>query len=125
MIYLGMLNAKINLTPNCVVELNHPLDGGSYALSYSTQKSIDAMTGGEKPNILLTGHHHKAMYLFYRNIHALECGTFEAQSAWMKGKRLAAHVGGWICTVHVDDNGNVTRFIPEFVPFYDMVKEDY
>lgn len=125
MIYLGMLNAKVNLTPNCVLEINHPLDGGSYALSYSTQKYIDSITSGEKPNILIIGHHHKAMYLFYRNIHALEAGTFESQSAWMKGKRLAAHVGGWICEVHVDRNGNVNRFKSEFIPFYEMIKEDY
>lgn len=125
MTYLGMLNAKINLTPNCVIELNHPLDGGSYALSYSIQKYIDSMSGGEKPNILINGHHHKAMSLFYRNIHAIEAGTFEAQSAWMKGKRLAAHVGGWILTVHVDDEGHVNRFVPEFIPFYDMIKDDF
>jgi UDP-2,3-diacylglucosamine pyrophosphatase LpxH len=125
MTYLGMLNAKINLTPNCVVELNHPLDGGAYALSYSIQKYIDSMTGGEKPSILINGHHHKAMSLFYRNIHAIEAATFEAQSAWMKGKRLAAHVGGYIITVHVDDEGHVNRFIPEFIPFYEMIKEDY
>jgi hypothetical protein len=123
--YLGMLNAKINLTPNCILELNHPLDGGAYALSYALQKTIDAMTGGEKPNIFINGHHHKGMYLFYRNIHALEAATFEAQSAWMKGKRLAAHVGGWICEVHVDNEGHVNRFKNEFIPFYEMIKDDY
>lgn len=125
MIYLGTLNAKVNLTPNCILELNHPLDGASYAISYTLQKTIDAMTGGEKPNILLNGHHHKAMYLFYRNIHALECGTFESQTPWMRGKRLAAHVGGWIIEVHVNDEGTITRFQNEFIPFYEMVKDDY
>lgn len=123
--YLGVLNAKVNLTPNCTLELNHPLDGASYAISYTIQKTIDAMTGGEKPNIFCNGHHHKAMYMFYRNIHALECGTFEAQTPWMKGKKLAAHVGGWIIEVHVNDEGTITRFMPEFIPFYEMTKEDY
>src|SRR5690606_15237948 len=64
--YLGIYNAKINITPNCVVELNHPLDGASYALSYSLQKLIDSMSGGDKPNILLNGHHHKLFYMMYR-----------------------------------------------------------
>jgi predicted phosphodiesterase len=125
MIYLGMSNAKINLTPNCVLEVNHPLDGASYALSYTLQKTIDSMSGGEKPSILLNGHHHKAMYIFYRNVHAFECGTLQGQTAWMRGKRLPAHVGGWIIEVHVNDEGTITRCKGEFIPFYKMLKEDY
>lgn len=123
--YLGALNAKVYLTPNCIMELNHPLDGASYALSYSIQKMIDSYSGGSKPNILLNGHHHKMFYLFYRNVHGVECGTTEAQSSWMKGKRIQAHIGGLIVTVHVHDDGTINRFIPEFIPFYDELKNDY
>jgi predicted phosphodiesterase len=123
--YLGCLNATVYLTPNCRMELNHPLDGASYALSYSIQKYIDSMSGGDKPNVLLNGHHHKFGYLFYRNIHALECGTTEAQSAWMKGKRIAAHIGGCIITLHVDKDGTIKRFMPEFIPLYNILKNDY
>jgi len=97
----------------------------SYALSYTIQKLIDSMSGGEKPNILLNGHHHKSMYLFYRNIHAFECGTACAQTPWMKGKRIAAHVGGWIIEVHVDKEGTITRCKNEFIPFYRTIKDDY
>ena len=97
----------------------------SYALSYGLQKMIDAMSGGEKPNIYLGGHHHKAMYLFYRNIHAFECGTTQAQTPWMRGKRIPAHMGGWIIEVHVDDEGTVTRCKGEFVPFYVALENDY
>lgn len=123
--YLGMYNAKIKLTPNCVLELNHPLDGAAYALSYSLQKYIDSMSGGDKPNILINGHHHKMMYLFYRNIHAFEAGTTCAQTPWMKGKRIAAHVGGWIIEIHVNDEGTITRCKGEFFPFYNMIERDY
>lgn len=125
MCYLGMANAKVKLTPNCTLEINHPLDGSSYALSYSLQKTIDAMSGGEKPNILLNGHHHKTFQMFYRNIHAFECGTLQSQTNWMRGKRLPAHIGGWILTVHVDGDGTVTRCIGEWIPFYDAIAEDY
>ena len=123
--YLGIYNAKMHITPNCIVELNHPLDGGAYALSYSLQKMIDSMSGGEKPNILLNGHHHKLFYMIYRNIHAFECGTMQEQTPWMRGKRLAAHIGGMIVEVHVDHEGTVTRCRNEFVPFYRTVKNDY
>ncbi len=125
MIYLGQANAKVNITPNCILEVNHPLDGASYALSYSMQKLMDSMSGGEKPNILLNGHHHKALYLFYRNIHGFECGTTEAQTPWMKGKRIAAHVGGWIIEAHVNDIGSVTKIKSEFIPLYKPIPDDY
>ncbi len=123
--YLGQGNAIINLTPGCKIELNHPTDGTAYALSYSLQKYIDSMSGGQKPNILINGHHHKAMYLFYRNIHAIEAGTICAQTPWMRSKRLAAHVGGWIVTVHLDCNGSIRRFMPELIPLYNIKEGDY
>ena len=125
MVYLGMSNAKIELTPNCVLELNHALDGNAYALSYAIQKRIDAMSGGEKPSILIDGHHHKMIYLFYRNIHAFEAGTFQSQTPWMRGKRLPAHMGGWIIEIHVDDEGTIQRCGAEFFPFYKAVENDY
>jgi hypothetical protein len=125
MVYLGMANAKVYITENCIVELNHPLDGASYALSYAPQKTIDAMSGGTKPNILLNGHHHKIFYMLYRNIHAYECGTTQAQTPWMLGKRLAANVGGLIIEVHVDKEGTITRCKGEYIPQYIALKNDY
>lgn len=123
--YLGRATAKILITPKCTLQLNHPLDGSAYALSYAPQKTIDALMGGTKPNILLNGHHHKAFYLFYRNIHTLESGTFQAQTPWMSGKRMAAMMGGWIVEAHVDDDGTITRFRPEFVPIYEAIDNDH
>jgi len=123
--YLGMSAATINLTPNCTLELRHPTDGTAYALSYKTQKMIDAMQGGDKPNILAIGHYHKAEYLFYRNVHTYQTGCFQAQTNWMKGKQIAAMVGGWIVEIHVDDDGTITRCKGEFIPYYRMIKDDW
>ena len=123
--YLGQSAAIIELTPNCTLELRHPGDGTAYALSYKTQKMIDAMQGGEKPNLLAIGHYHKVEYLFYRNVHAYQTGCFQAQTPWMKGKQISAHVGGWIVEVHVDNEGTVTRCKGEFFPYYKMLKDDW
>jgi predicted phosphodiesterase len=123
--YLGQERARIQLTPNCIFEMVHPRDGASYAISYSTQKFIDAMSGGEKPNILFIGHHHKALYLFYRNIHAFEAGCLQAQTGFMRGKRLSAHVGYWILEVDVNKDGSITRLKQEFFPQYKSIENDY
>lgn len=123
--YLGAYNARVWLTPNCDMELNHPGDGSSYAMSYSIQKYIDSLSGGDKPKILINGHHHKFITMFYRNIHAIECPCTEAQTPFMKSKRLAAHMGGLILDIHVTEDGTIERFNVELIPLYKARKNDF
>jgi UDP-2,3-diacylglucosamine pyrophosphatase LpxH len=123
--YLGRDCAVINLTPKCTLELRHPWDGTAYALSYKTQKMIEAMESDSKPNILAVGHYHKAEYIFYRNVHCLQTGCFQGQTPFTRGKGISVHMGGWIVTVRVDANGYIQGFAPEFVPFYASAKDDY
>lgn len=125
MTYLGRDCAVVNLTPNCTLELRHPWDGTAYALSYKIQKMIEAMESDSKPNILAVGHYHKAEYLFYRNVHALQTGCFQGQTPFTRGKGISIHLGGWLVTIHVDEKGHIQRFMPEFIPFYKSIKNDY
>ena len=123
--YLGRDCAVINITPKCTLELRHPWDGTAYALSYKIQKMIEAMESDSKPNILAVGHYHKAEYLFYRNVHALQTGCFQGQTPFTRGKGISVHLGGWIVTIRVDKKGYIQSFAPEFVPYYVSVKDDY
>ena len=123
--YLGRDCAVINLTPKCTLELRHPWDGTAYALSYKTQKMIEAMESDSKPNILAVGHYHKAEYLFYRNVHALQTACFQGQTPFTRGKGISVHIGGWIVTIRVDENGHILGFAPEFIPFYKSITDDY
>jgi hypothetical protein len=125
MVYLGRDNAKIKLTPHCVLELRHPWDGTAYAVSYKPQKMIESMEADTKPNILAIGHYHKLEYMFYRNIHSFQTGCFQAQTPFMRGKGISAHLGGWIVTVEVDELGHVLRIIPEMIPYYKSIENDY
>lgn len=123
--YLGRDCAVVNLTPKCKLELRHPWDGTAYAISYKIQKMIEAMESDSKPNILAVGHYHKAEYIFYRNVHALQTGCYQAQTPFTRGKGISVHMGGWLVTIHVDENGYIQRFAPEFVPCYSSIKDDY
>ncbi len=125
MIYLGQSSAVVNLTPECTLELRHPLDGTAYALSYKLQKMVEAMSGGEKPNILAVGHYHKAEYFLYRNVHCFQTASFQAQTPWMKGKGISAFIGGWIVEVHVDEIGIIKKIKQEYVPFYRAINDDW
>lgn len=123
--YLGRDCAVVNLTPNCKLELRHPWDGTAYALSYKVQKMIEAMESDTKPNILAVGHYHKAEYMFYRNVHALQTGCFQAQTPFTRGKGISIHLGGWLVTIRVDAWGTIQSFAPEFVPYYKSIDSDY
>ena len=123
--YLGYMSAKIWLTPQCDLDLFHPLDGAAYALSYSSQKFVDGLQGGQKPRILAIGHHHKALYYPYRNIHVFEVPCFEAQTIFEKGKKINVNVGGWIVKVRLTPEGIISAISPTLIPFYDMIESDY
>ena len=125
MIYRGQSQAFINLTPNCLLELRHPGDGTAYAQSYKIQKMVEAMSGGEKPNILAVGHYHKSEYLFYRNIHCFQTDCMQAQTPWMRGKGIAAALGSWIIEIRVGDDGQINRMKQEHFPVYRAIKDDY
>ena len=59
----------------------------SYALSYTLQKTLDAMEGQALPAIFLNGHHHKAINLMYRGIHSLECFLANTRIETINGAR--------------------------------------
>ena len=123
--YLGRDCARIEITPNCILELRHPWDGTAYALSYKPQKMIDGMEANSKPNILAIGHYHKLEYLFYRNVHCFQAGCFQTQTPFTRGRGISVHLGGWIITVEVDKRGYVQRIVPEMIPFYKGINSDY
>jgi len=125
MIYLGINTAVIKLSEQCKMELFHPQDGSSYATSYAGQKYLDSLSGGDKPNILFVGHHHKSIYFQYRNVHYFEVPATHSHSDWEKGKRIQNTSGAWIVTVDFDEEGTVTRIVPESIIQYKHIKNDW
>jgi len=116
--YLGMFNADIMLNKYVKLRLTHPRKGTAYALSYHTQKMIDAFSGGEKPNILGVGHYHKAEYLYYRHINAFQCGCIQRQTNWMKTMNLSAMLGAWIVDVYMNRTGWIDKLEMKMLPYY-------
>ena len=117
MTYLGEDTADVKVGSS-TIRLWHGEDGSSYAISYRPQKIVEAMSGGDKPNILLTGHVHKMGYFFIRNVHVISGGAVTTQSNWMKRTRKENHTGFWICEAVLTDKG-VGQFTGTFYPFYE------
>ena len=115
--FIGHDEGDISLKGKVIMKLWHGEDGSSYALSYRLQKIIESLTGGEKPNILVAGHVHKYVKIFERNVYALGVGTIQSQTSWMRGKRLAAHVGFSIGDYWVNKDG-LAKMRETWYPFY-------
>jgi hypothetical protein len=102
--------------------LVHPGDrGNAYAVSYRLQKFIEAIPGGQKPNMIVLGHYHKALFMpDYRNVAGMLAGCFQSQTPYMAAQASAAQVGGWIVTVTLNERRKLTsRVQAEFVSFYE------
>jgi len=115
--HLGQMEANVKLRKNISMKLFHPNDGTAYAISYKMQKMMESFTGGEKPEILLQGHYHKALYMFNRNIHGLDCGTMCGQTRWMRGRKIPAHKSFWIVDIKMG-RGGIGAFSPTLHPGY-------
>lgn len=115
---MGEWEADIKLAPNVIMKLFHGNDGTAYADSYKLQKLIESFQGGKKPNIVLSGHYHKQVAIFRRNVFGFECGTLCGQTKFMRGKKLPAHMGFGIIELWVNKTG-IARLRHEFFPYYD------
>jgi UDP-2,3-diacylglucosamine pyrophosphatase LpxH len=102
------------------LRLSHPGKGTAYALSYQPQKYIEALSGGQKPHIILMGHYHKAEMLpSYRNVFLIQCGCIESQTPYMRRMNIAAHVGFWIIDFTINQPNNLSRFKAEFFAMFE------
>lgn len=115
--WVGHDEGDISLKGSATLKLWHGEDGNSYALSYRLQKILESLSGGEKPNIMVCGHTHKYVNIFERNVYCVSAGCLQAQTAWMRGKRIAAHVGFCIIDAWVTKTG-ISKFNVTWYPYY-------
>ncbi len=122
LVYMGYMEADFELKApkgSAVIKVIHAGGGSSYAFSYASQKLVESFQGGEKPAVCIIGHYHKFEYCYPRNVHCIQAGCIQDQTMFMRKRKLAAHVGFCIVTLQQDIGGSITRFIPEFFPFFD------
>jgi hypothetical protein len=98
--------------------LMHPGGGSAYATSYKPQKIVESFSGGEKPNVLLIGHYHKASYNHFRNVHCIQTGCTQDQTPFLRKKGIHVDVGGGICRLRQDPKtGTITSCQIEFFTY--------
>lgn len=89
-----------------------------YARSYTSQKIVESLEGGEKPHFLVLGHYHVSSYIVERNVHVISLPGFQDQTIFARKKRLRMEVGGSILQFHMTEAGTPSRVSVEFNMFY-------
>ena len=122
LIDLGYMERDIEFKTNkgsSIVRVIHAGGGSAYATSYTSQKYVESLQGGEKPHIVLVGHYHKFNYAYARGVHVIQGGTTEDQTPFMRKKNIPAHLGGTILWLRQNERGIFTSVKVEWIPFFD------
>lgn len=119
--YLGHVEADVVLQSprgKVMLKIQHPGGGSCYAKSYTSQKIVETLEGGEKPHFLVLGHYHVSSYIVERNVHVISLPGFQDQTIFARKKRLRMEVGGSILQFHMTEAGTPSRVSVEFNMFY-------
>lgn len=118
--YYGCRGARLRLG-NVRVELWHPRKGNAYALSYQLQNHIRDYPVGVKPDILIAGHWHRAIYFEQRGVHAVSAPCWQSGlSSFGKSLGGAPSIGGWLLSWETTHHGTLRRFSAERSAYYDQ-----
>jgi hypothetical protein len=120
--YLGYMERDIVFdsgTSKQIIRLMHAGGGTAYAISYTSQKIVESLQGGEKPQILLIGHYHKFDISYPRNVYTVQVGCTQDQTPFMRKRKLEAHVGGVTLAVTLGQDGLFHDITAHWHPFFD------
>jgi len=107
------------------IRVMHAGGGSTYAISYTSQKYVESLQGGDKPTLAVVGHFHKFDWAYPREVNVLQPGATQDQTPFMRKKRIQSMVGGCILEIKQDSQGNFIRNKVEWIPFYDKKHYEY
>lgn len=120
--YAGYLEVDIRLAApkgETWLRLMHPGGGTPYAVSYVPQKIVESFQGGEKPALLIIGHHHKLYAEIHREVWCIGAGCTQDQTPFLRKKKIEVHVGGALCEMEQARDGHISSLTARLQRFYD------
>lgn len=120
--YIGQYSARVKMGDMVTADMLHPTGSQAYALSYRSQRMINAMSPEDLPNMLFSGHYHCSFSMRYRGVDFVQVPCFKDPSPnFEKRLGLVSTIGGWI--IDGKSNGEVVReFNPRLVTFANSVR---
>ena len=122
---IGFMEAHLRLVnensgEGSILAAVHPGGGTAYALSYSVQKIIEALEGGEKPGVALYGHYHKLWCGNIRNVWVAQTGCTQDQTIFTRNKiKQEVHIGGLLVELEQDPRtGAIIAMAPQMIRYF-------
>ncbi len=123
LVYIGHVEGDValkNKGGTAIMKIQHPGGGSAYARSYTSQKLIESLEGGEKPAILVQGHYHVSNFMLERNVYAISLPGLQDQTIFGRKKRLRMEIGAAIIRLKQNPfDGTISRLSVEWIRFFD------
>lgn len=123
-IYIGSGKARLEFG-NLKIDVIHPGDGSNRTVSQALQTAASIIDDNNKPNILVSGHHHRYAHFIERGIHCFECPALEGRTSFMTAKHLVNTMGYMFWKIKVDKKGNLISITDEPIIKYEEILNDY
>ena len=116
MIYLGTDTADLKIG-KIGINMHHGAGGKAYSTSYKLQRYVETLPLDKKIDIVMQGHYHNAMYMYYMDKHCFQVGALEDETPFSRSIGLKNEKSCYWLDINLDDNGNIHSITPELETF--------
>lgn len=120
MIYLGPDTADLKIG-KVVVHMHHGGGGRAYSLSYKLQRYVETLPQNKKIDIVMQGHFHNSMYMYYMDKHCFQVGALEDETPFSRSMGFKNEKSCYWVDINLDDNGRIHSLTPEIEVFENKV----
>lgn len=116
MIYLGPDTADLKIG-KIGIQIHHGSGGKAYAVSYKLQRYIETLPQDKKIDIVLQGHYHNAMYMYYMDKHCFQIGALEDETPFSRSMGFKNEKSCYWLDIELDDRGEIHSITPRLETF--------
>ena len=99
------------------IHMHHGGGGRSYSLSYKLQRYVETLPQDKKIDIVMQGHFHNAMYMYYMGKHCFQVGALEDETPFSRSMGFKNEKSCYWVDIEVDDKGNIYSIEPTLEVF--------
>lgn len=99
------------------IHMHHGGGGRSYSLSYKLQRYVETLPQDKKIDIVMQGHFHNAMYMYYMGKHCFQVGALEDETPFSRSMGFKNEKSCYWVDIDFDDKGNIYSITPKLETF--------
>ena len=116
MIYLNPDTALLQIG-KVGIQMHHGGGGRPYSLSYKLQRYVETLSQDKKIDIVMQGHYHNAMYMYYMNKHCFQVGALEDDTPFSRSMGFKNEKSCYWLDINLNDRGEIHSITPELETF--------